>query len=628
MMLKSIHIENYRSVRDASLDCDGLTALVGANGSGKSSLLRAIDLFFAEKPALTEEDYYDRRTESAIRLTATFGNLSDSAKAQFGDYVANGELAVVRILEWDSRKRSIPCHGIRVQNPDFAPIYGRKKGAKQVYEELLAKDGYADFPKWTNHEEVTACLRRWEADNPDRLEDALDDGGFFTRDRGFPDRFVRLLYVEPVRDAAEDTQERNSALAQLMDVAVRSSLMANENIRKFTEGVQSKYNKLMLSSGQKELNKLGKSMTRTVRQFVPGAEVDLSWRQTELDIGLPAARINLEEDGFPSAVGRAGHGLQRVFIMSMLQHLSEAQAGMEADATELPALLLVIDEPELFQHPNRQRHMSQVLLSLASGGISGASSRTQVVYSTHSPHFVGIDRLDQVRLVRKKAPDGSDEPKTTGISSSSIGAIASYLAAIPKHRRDTGDELARRLQIIMTPVINEGFFADAVMLVEGESDRAALVAVADEMGCSLERGGVSVIPCGGKGNLSGPAAVFAHLDIPLYVVWDADRGKIGERLNSVLLSVMGQPPENPLQPVSDTFACLDNDMGDTIMRDLDGKFPSYRKRVADYLGMDDEDDVLKKPYSVSHLIKTAMREGCRFRTLEDVVQKAMARAEA
>ena len=626
MMLKSIRIENYRSIRDVTLHCDHLTALVGANGSGKSSILRAIDLFFTEKLTLTEEDYYDRRTENTIRITATFKDLSDSAKTQFEAYIQNGELTVIRILEWDSHKRNIPYYGIKTQNPDFAPIYGKRKGARQIYEDLLQKEDYADFPKWTNHEEVTDHLRKWEADNPDRLKEAPDDGGFFTRDRGFPDKFVRLLYVEPVRDAAEDAQERNSALAQLMDVAVRSSLMANKNIRKFTKGAQSKYNKLMLSSGQKELNELGKSMTRTIRQFVPGAEVDLSWRQTELDIGLPAAKINLDEDGFPSAVGRAGHGLQRVFIMSILQHLSEAQAGMEADTAELPVLLLVIDEPELFQHPNRQRHMSQVLLSLASGGISRASSRTQVIYSTHSPHFVGIDRLDQIRLVRK-AGNGS-EPKTTGISCSNIDVIASYLAAIPKHRRETGDELARRLQIIMTPVINEGFFADAVILVEGESDRAALVAVADGMGCSLERGGVSVIPCGGKGSLSRPAAVFAHFDIPLYVVLDADRGKKGERLNSVILSVIGEPPGDPPQPVNDVFACLDNDMDDTIMRDLDSKFSGYRTRVADYLGMDDEDEVLKKPYFVSHLIKTAMREGCRFRTLEDVVQKAITLAKA
>lgn len=621
MILESIRIENYRSIRNAVLYCDNLTALVGANGSGKSSILRAIDLFFAEKPVVTEEDYYNRQTNNVICITVTFKNLSNSAKTQFEDYVQNDKLVVTRMLEWDSRKRAPPYHGIKMQNPDFVPIYDGKRGAKQIYEDLLQKDDYADFPEWTNYENVLTRLREWEAANPDKLKEAPDDGGFFTRDQGFPDRFVRFLYLSPIRDAAEDTQEKNSMLAQLMDVAVRNSLMANNNIRKFTDSVQNRYNKLMHSSGQKELNNLGISMTKTVKQFIPGVEVELSWRQTELDIGLPAAKVHLVEDEFRSTAGRAGHGLQRVFIMSMLQLLSEAQTNGQGDA-EQPVLVLVIDEPELYQHPNRQRYMSQVLLSLANGGILGASSKTQIIYSTHSPHFVGIDRLDQIRLVRK-ATDDDGGPRTTRTYSASIDTVAKQLSDIRKHRKETSDELARRLQIIMTPVINEGFFANAVVLVEGESDRAALEAVANGMNCSLERSGISIIPCGGKGSLSGPATVFRQLGIPLYVVWDADYGKRGARLNSVLLSVMGQPPENPPHPVNDTFACLENDMGDTIKRDLGDAFADYLRKSVDYFCMDDEADVVKKPYSVSFLIKAAMLEGHKFRTLEDIVQKVI-----
>lgn len=59
MMLKSVKIENYRSIKDVTLCCDNLTVLLGANGSGKSSFLRAIDLFGAEKPDLAKDDYYN-----------------------------------------------------------------------------------------------------------------------------------------------------------------------------------------------------------------------------------------------------------------------------------------------------------------------------------------------------------------------------------------------------------------------------------------------------------------------------------------------------------------------------------------------------------------------------------------
>ena len=95
-MIKSLRVENYHSIRNEVLDCDNLTVLVGANGAGKSSFLRAMELFHAEKPDLTEGDYHGKQTENDIKITVTFGNLSDLVKSEFKDYVLNGEITVTR----------------------------------------------------------------------------------------------------------------------------------------------------------------------------------------------------------------------------------------------------------------------------------------------------------------------------------------------------------------------------------------------------------------------------------------------------------------------------------------------------------------------------------------------------
>jgi putative ATP-dependent endonuclease of OLD family len=47
-----VKAENFRSILDETIACDSLTALVGANGSGKSAFLRAIDLFYSTTPKL------------------------------------------------------------------------------------------------------------------------------------------------------------------------------------------------------------------------------------------------------------------------------------------------------------------------------------------------------------------------------------------------------------------------------------------------------------------------------------------------------------------------------------------------------------------------------------------------
>lgn len=49
-LLANIRIRNFRSVQSVEIDAMNLTAFLGANGSGKSNILRALNLFFNGEP--------------------------------------------------------------------------------------------------------------------------------------------------------------------------------------------------------------------------------------------------------------------------------------------------------------------------------------------------------------------------------------------------------------------------------------------------------------------------------------------------------------------------------------------------------------------------------------------------
>jgi hypothetical protein len=89
----------------------------------------------------------------------------------------------------------------------------------------------------------------------------------------------------------------------------------------------------------------------------------------------------------------------------------------------------------------------------------------------------------------------------------------------------TGATLINRLHSIITPLINEGFFADAVVLVEGEDDYAAVMGTALAMNKDLESIGVSVIPVNGKRSMDRPAIIFQEFGIPVFILWDSDGDK-------------------------------------------------------------------------------------------------------
>ncbi|MEE9225742.1 MAG: ATP-dependent endonuclease [Bacteroidota bacterium] len=547
MVIESVRVKGFRSVLDENLVCDSLTALVGANGTGKSSILKALDLFYNPSPRLDVEDFYNEDTSNEVVVAITFKDLSQEAKDLFSIYLQGGKLTVERVFQWDGSKVSWKYHGATLQCPHFQlirdglQVKDRGKTARAAYDAVRTNQQYSTLPAWSNLQSVETDLKQWEAQNLQLCVRQRDDGQFFGFKevaQGYLGRFTRFLFIPAVRDATDDTSEgRGSVLTSLMDLVVRSAIADKEELLKLKDDTQKRYQEILDPSQLTELTSLQHQLTSTLKTFVPDAKVELKWLPpSNIDIPLPQADVKLIEDGYSSSVSRTGHGLQRAFILTMLQHLALAQSvGAASQKTQiepatqqqpaaLPNLVLAIEEPELYQHPNRQRHLAAILQQLAIGKTPGVAEKTQIIYTTHSPLFVGIDRIEQIRLFRKVS-NGADKPKVTIIVSTSLDKVADEIwrADGQPTERYTAATLLPRLQTVMTPWMSEGFFADVAILVEGEDDRAAILGAAKANGTDLESNGFSVIPCGGKTSLDRPASIFRQLGIPVYLIWDGDK---------------------------------------------------------------------------------------------------------
>lgn len=450
-----------------------------------------------------------------------------------------------------------------------------------------------------------------------------------------------------MRDAADDAAEgKGSPITQIMDLVVRSVLAKREDLVQFKKDTRERYDDILSPGNLPEIGNLAEQLTMTLKTYVPDAGVSLSWlKASEIEIPMPKADVRLVEDGYPSAVIRTGHGLQRAFILTMLQHLAVARtpatSAPESMSAEqgvkpeppvgepgTPNLILGIEEPELYQHPNRQRHLAKILLRLATGVVAGVAKRTQVIYGTHSPLFVGIDRFDQVRLLRK-SPGAGAKPKVTKMVRATLDQVAEFLWEVagkpgPKF---TAETLRARLHAVMTPWMSEGFFADVVVLVEGEDDRAAILGIANSMGHDPEGSGISVIPCMGKNNLDRPAVIFQRLNIPTYVIWDSDEGKkdANPRDNRYLLRLFGQPEADWPAAVDDRFACFKKDLEATLNEEIGVEiFDRSLQGVREKLGISSKDQALKNPVVIQSIVEAAKTEGRSSPTIESIVQRILA----
>ena len=641
MIIRQVRVRHFRSLYDASLGCDRLTALVGRNGAGKSSFLRALEMFYDPAAKATDEDHYDGDTSEAVQIAIKFGDLPPEALDLFSAYVDDDTLTVVRVFSASSK--TAPYHGMRMQNPAFSDVRHAPKAAETLkeYRELRSTGEYSSLPAVRSTGDVHAALAVCETENPKTCERMKDDGQFFGftgGTQGYLGRFTRFIRIPAVLDAADEaTDKRGSYLKEIMDLVVRNSLAGDPDVDQLRHSIQEQYNAVFDPSKRRELNSLEAQLSETLRRYAPDTAISVMWSDlSSITIPMPETEVRLSEDGYDAPVQQTGHGLQRAFILTMLQHLVAARADVgpgDADGSRtarspLSSLVLAIDEPELYQHPGRQRHMASILLRLANGSIAGVAQSTQVIYTTHGPLFVGLDRFDQIRMLRKTTREPG-EPKATSVVENPLQNVADRLWVLHDTPASafTPETLRPRLQAIMTPWMNEGFFADVVVLVEGETDRAAILAVAHSKGQDLEAMGVCVIPCMGKNNMDRPALVFRGFDIPTYLVWDNDRGAKDARpaANRHLLRVVEGPEVDWPSGVWDAYACLDENLESIISKELtEDLFQDLLERHGSELGMTSTRQGRKNALVLRKVIDDATSMGRAPTTLGKIVDRIVA----
>lgn len=599
--------------------------LIGPNGSGKSSLLRALEVFYSPNAKYDETDFYDVAHEISIALT--FSGLGPQDSALFKHYAEGDCLTVEKVMSPPPDIGAQKYYGRRLRNPEFEE-FRRAKGAsalRQEYEKIRTK--YTSLPTYSTKEEVEQALADWEISNPAACQSSRDDGQFF----GFRpvgeshlEKFTRLIPIPAVRDAALDIAEgRGTAISQIKDLLIKNELASRKEYTDLRKETRERIAKVL-----PDLKKLSDQLSVLLRTYVPDAQVELAWNNSgEFELPVPRVDTRLMEDDYYSPVPKTGHGLQRTFIMAMLQYLAamrttstETESG-DSDSTT-PNLIIAIEEPELYQHPDRQRHIAKTLLGLSAGGLPGVPEKIQVIYSTHAPLFVDLDRFEQIRICRKILGN-SGRAQHTRISNATFEAIAHALQQVRQHGEYTGVSVRPHLRVLMTPWFNEGFFADMIVLVEGITDRSCVLAVASAMGHDLESRGVAVIPYNSKNSLEYAALVFKTLDMPIYAIWDGDfPKKESAQTNRTLLRMFSSSEVDFPEAITEEFTVFKKNLFDTLKNEVGNAL--YEEMLHQYcqqFEIEDEKKVLENSELMRDIYQEIKKRGQSSKTLEEVVQK-------
>lgn len=523
MKIKSIQIENFRSFQDETVYLNNYSCFVGPNGAGKSSVLAALNVFFKDQSLfdtnnLEDEDYFCKDTSKPIRITVTFHELSGNASEELSDYVRQNELVVTAeaVFDPDSGQGVVKHYGQRLGIDEFRVFFERHKAKASAADLNTIYSGlqqqFPDLPNAGSKDAKAEALQAYEAERPDRCVLIPSEDSFYgINSTGKLAKFVTWVYVPAVKDAGEEVQEaKNTALGKLIERTVRTRVNFDEEINALRTETHTKYQEL-LERNRVGLTEISESLQRRLGDWAhPDVHLGMEWLsdpKKSITIQQPVAGIKTGEGDFMGSLARMGHGLQRSYLLALLQELANS------DAPDAPTLLLGCEEPELYQHPPQARHLADVFIDLAEGN-------NQIIVTTHSPLFVSGDGFEDIRLTRKVSTAAGS--KVRGIEFQKLcDRIRMARGEVPNDRI-TG--LIAKIHQALQPNIAEMFFARVPILVEGLEDISYITTELhlSNQWTEFRRLGCHIIPVGGKDKLIQPLAIALELGLPVYVVFDAD----------------------------------------------------------------------------------------------------------
>ena len=243
-------------------------------------------------------------------------------------------------------------------------------------------------------------------------------------------------------------------------------------------------------------------------------------------------------EGTPGRTTHAGRELAPpVVFFSAEARAAKARSLVDAvkssSFADKGGFVVLIEEPELFLRPQAQRYLYHVLRELALAG-------NQVIYSTHSPAFLTVTRMDELVFVERAPRRG-----TRALQPEPVTADEDF-------RVLTEFDAAR----------GELFLAHAVLLVEGLTEKLVFPFVFSALGYDVDREVISIVECSGKPNLPLFARICGATRVPFVVVHDSDRktsGKLGaadRALNELIAETAGEDRVVVLDPDFEAVAGL------------------------------------------------------------------------
>ncbi len=426
MKVTYLRIKNFKSIKDMEIqDIDDVLILVGRNNAGKSTILDALRMVSGDYQ-VSDKDFHEQG-----------GNISVEVELNIDEedlkYLYSKAL-VSNFKHYDLWMK------------DFAqklPSYNSENGSLR-FEYVYGRDGsikYRDGSKKNNNNIKAVFPKIYYVDHYRSRINIKDDLIMLQGDSGLE----KLKENKCIFDRSRHCSQCFECMG-IINKKKADELTLVETVRLL------QYNlfKVNLNDFAKKLNE------SFFRNGALSEQVRYEIRFDSDEMFNVDTIITNKDRGIEENIDSLGEGLKSIYILSLLETYTETE--------NTAPYIIMIDEPEMFLHPQLKKVASRILYRL--------SSKNQVIFTTHEPEMVINFTSKQIRQVYIDEAFNTDIRKHTNIDAilDDLGFTANDLMNVSFVFIVEGKQDKSRLPLLLRKYYSE------IRHENGELNRIAIIA--------------------------------------------------------------------------------------------------------------------------------------------------------
>lgn len=473
MLISELHISNFRSFGNESqmIEIADLTALIGANSSGKTSLIMALLRLFGQKNT-------DR---TLIKTDFHIPESADISKIKEIDLMIEAKVIFPELkLESPANIKTVPefIKHLIIEETDADPYLRIRLKGKWIQGSTLEGNieqelVYVKIPY--GHEEKEEDLTRVPIHHQ---------------------KLIQMMYIPAMRDPAKQLKNASGTLLWRIFDGIDWPENINDDIESLTSPIETLFKEIPSIKDiqgilNNQWNKYHKDKRYSNSQF--------KFNGNSLQEFLKNAEIlfNPTIDGNSVKVDSLGDGLKSLFYITLVSTLLEIENKQEKE--DKPLLnILAIEEPE--------NHISQHLLGRIVRNLKEISKKdnAQVILSSHNSSIIGKVDPEYIRHLQIQN------------SESIVNNIT-----LPEKKDDAHTYIKEAVK-----AYPDLYFSKLVILGEGDSEEIVLPKLLSVDNIYLDDFNISVVPLGGR-YVNHMWKLLHDLSIPHVTLLDFDRERGG-----------------------------------------------------------------------------------------------------